>query len=325
MNRKKAGKRGIFVILLLCLAAGSAAVLGTILESRTNPEKNVIFLTEMQASNQNASSVKSGSVKSDQVNPVIQGIDAVDYWDNQTTISLFEDTYLNADGSITVKSANEEHVIAPGTENDYTFQLKNTGNVSLDYTMRIDHNWGESQQEIPIEVRLRKGSGEYVLGSSQGWILPEELNQVKETGTLAVNHYAQYTLEWRWMYETENESQIEEGDAVDIALGNQAEEEKVDLSITIYTEAVETPGSEVVPTETQTNNGSGNGTDSPQAAPGNSSQSASGPKTGDSTKFALYTLLIIAAVIVVLMLAVIRRYREEIPDERQSKSGKKQR
>ena len=56
-------------------------------------------------------------------------------WENETDIEIFKSEYVNGHNEITVLSSDGNGIIAPGTENSYTFNLKNNGNIAIDYTM----------------------------------------------------------------------------------------------------------------------------------------------------------------------------------------------
>ena len=69
-----------------------------------------------------------------------------------------------------------------------------------------------------------------MLGDDNTWSDVLELNQVKDSASIAVNRYAYYTLEWRWPFESGD-------DGYDTLLGNMAVDEDLTLTIVIKTVA----------------------------------------------------------------------------------------
>ena len=173
--------------------------------------------------------------------------DEAQVWGTETRIDLFDTEYYGIGRDITVRSENGDRLIAPGTENEYTFNLKNTGNVAMDYSVSIDvslHMEGSevSLDEFPLGVRLRHYSGEYLLGDGETWASVAKLEDYLEEDTLAVNNYAWYTIEWKWLFEEDiiddhDHLQLNVGDELDTLLGNVSAESPVGLSVAITTEA----------------------------------------------------------------------------------------
>lgn len=164
-----------------------------------------------------------------QLNPDITVHDDVRTWETETRVDIFKIAYENGEAVVTVDGMGDK-VIAPGTGNEYTFYLKNTGNVMLDYTLEIEAFFTPDTQPIPVEARLRGYDGTYLLGAEDTWADVLELNQVKDEASISVNRYAYYTLEWEWPYESGD-------DAYDTFLGNMAVNEDLTLTIVIRTVA----------------------------------------------------------------------------------------
>lgn len=168
-------------------------------------------------------------------------------WGTESCIDLFEEVYRGKGKDITVESANGDKVIAPGTESEYTFNLKNTGNVAMDYSVAIDADVVVKSDEVmlkelPIGIRLREYSGEYLLGDGKSWVSIAILEDYLAEGTLAVNNYAWYTLEWKWLYEEYVYDKNGElvgpvGDEWDTFLGNLSSETPISLQVNISTHA----------------------------------------------------------------------------------------
>ena len=163
------------------------------------------------------------------LNPDITVHDDVRTWETTTQVDIFKIAYENGEAVVTVDGMGDK-VIAPGTGNEYTFYLKNTGNVMLDYTLEIEAFFTPDTQPIPVEARLKGYDGTYLLGAEDSWADVLELNQVKDEASISVNRYAYYTLEWQWPYESGD-------DAYDTLLGNMAVDEDLTLTIVIKTVA----------------------------------------------------------------------------------------
>ena len=192
--------------------------------------------------------VETNSIFLVQARPGFAVEDEAQVWGTETRIDLFDTEYYGIGRDITVRSENGDRLIAPGTDSEYTFNLKNTGNVAMDYTVSFDvalhMEGGEvSLEEFPLGVRLRHYSGEYLLGDGEHWESVAKLEDYLEEDTLAVNNYAWYTIEWKWLFEEDIIDDHEHlllnvGDELDTLLGNVSAETPVELSVSISTEAV---------------------------------------------------------------------------------------
>lgn len=155
------------------------------------------------------------------------GIDVEDdeqVWMAVSNIDLFDKSYTNSDGMLTVDSSNSENVIAPGTEKSYTFWIKNTGEVKMNYTVKLDCFFELEGYEIPVELRLKDANGTYILGDENTWVKSAR-DIVTYQNEVLVNRYHSYTLDWRWAYEGNDE--------FDTLLGDYLENEKTKYNATI--------------------------------------------------------------------------------------------
>ncbi len=168
-------------------------------------------------------------------------------WGTETSIDLFETQYDGIGRDMSVVSGNGDKVIAPGTENEYTFNLKNTGNVAMDYTVKLDvtlqlEGKAITLEQFPVGVRLRHYSGEYLVGDEDTWVTADKMHGYLDNGTLGVNNYAWYTIEWKWLFEESRiddhgELQLNISDELDTLIGNITSEKPVELAVSIKTEA----------------------------------------------------------------------------------------
>ncbi len=165
--------------------------------------------------------------------PGFQVSDDKQVWTSETDIEIFRLEYdNNGDGKMTVVSGNGDKVIAPGTENDYTWTLANTGSEAMTYTMLVE-SWFEGGAEIiPVEVTLQGPEG-YMTGSATEWKPVLDLNQTK-SGGLNPSQTEDYTLNWRWPFERTDGEGLDANDAFDTMLGNlSADGEPMSLHIRI--------------------------------------------------------------------------------------------
>lgn len=153
-------------------------------------------------------------------------------------ISIFRATYGNNEDEITVRSLGGEKVVAPGTTNKHIVRVMNTGNCALDYELFLQDLFPQiaDDRTVPIEIRLTDSKGRYVMGSDDEWIPLKDLDQIADSGTVGKHCYEYYTLEWRWPFETETNT-----DVYDTLLGTLSETEIIECGIKIKTYATLNP------------------------------------------------------------------------------------
>lgn len=195
-------------------------------------------------------------------------------WSGETQVEIFSIRYDNATGETTVHSRNDVKVLAPGVGSSYRFELENTGNVALEFTMEMDAWFSHEEYPIPVQVRVTDYREEYLLGSGTEMVDVLRLADVDESGTLAVGHVIPYTLEWEWPFEMD--------DAYDTMLGNLAMDQDITLTIAIRTTATYTPDDD----------------------------SDGIPATGDHFQVGLYSVMMVASLGGILLL-LLHRGKEE--------------
>ncbi len=162
-------------------------------------------------------------------------------WSTHTDVEIFKIAYdNNGDLVYTVNSFNnKDKLIAPGTENTYWFTLKNSGPVALDYTLYVDAYFKNTDYIIPVEAKMFDYTGKYLCGSADEWRPVLELDPIEESGVLGADKIADYTLQWQWPFEREDENgEIDANDEFDTMLGNLAADgESLELHIIIRTMA----------------------------------------------------------------------------------------
>ncbi len=234
-SNKAAGIWLAILLLLLLIVASSLLLYSILADFSKAGEVNVIALVPNTTGEGDAPELTLG--------------EDGETWETSTEMNLFAATYLAPDGTVTVESADKTPVIAPGTGNRFEFSLKNTGNVTMEYTMIPTGTFMLADQVLPIEIRLTSGD-EYLIGDENTWRSVSTLSSVKIKGTLERDHYATYALEWRWPYEADTESQKLLQDLQDTMLAEVTMDQKLDFTLGINT--VSTIPTGAIPT---TNNG----------------------------------------------------------------------
>ena len=160
-------------------------------------------------------------------NPGFKAYDKDTVWLSETSVEIFRLTYDSENG-ITVKGADDDKLIAPGTSNTYSFTLENTGDVLLDYDMTMEAYVTGTDLELPVKARVWDYTNRYLLGGSDTKESVLELNNVEDHSKLSAGRFAVYNLEWEWPYEWGN-------DEYDTLLGNLAVDDDLALTIKINT------------------------------------------------------------------------------------------
>ena len=159
-------------------------------------------------------------------------------WSTHTDVEIFSVSYKNGQAEVTVNSEKGDKVFAPGTEQTYNFTLSNTGKQSLDYILTVEAFYENTDGLwIPIEGRLSRDPGSFVVGSATEWPDILEMDGYREEDVIAAGHIIDYTLDWRWPFERLDGEGLDSNDAYDTMLGNLAVDKDLILHIIIRTEA----------------------------------------------------------------------------------------
>ena len=209
-------------------------------------------------------------------NPGFEAKDENTVWSGETDVEIFSISYDNETGETTVRSQNDAKVLAPGVGDSYSFELENTGNVSLDYTLEMDAWFSDTEYPIPVVVSVENGGGEWLLGSGGEMVDVLRLSEVKEAGTIAAGFVRGYTLHWEWPFEVD--------DVYDTMLGNLAVDQDITLTIQIRTTAMYS--------------------EDPNAPGGDH------PATGDTAQVGMYAVLMVASLAGILILLLNTRKEE---------------
>ena len=310
---EKARKKKVALIitvatLLLALVFATAAVLSFVLHEKSAlKEKYVIMVAPSDNSvledsgNAGDSDEKNGTLLSgsgsndEEFKPYFEfrTYDDKVEWSTDTAIEIFKFNY-DETGGLSVVSSNDMKVFAPGTGNEYTFHVKNGSSEAVDYKMWVEAYFSHEDLWIPIEVKMREGSDDYLIGDADNWVEAVELNTVSEEQTLESNRYTNYTLDWRWVFERFDGEGLEANDAYDTSLGNMAVYDDLTLTIKIHTYA------ELDPSAIRDDDG------------GSSDDS---PFTGVKGVMMFIVIGAVALVVIILMLILGRKKNEEESDK----------
>lgn len=321
LKRRRLKTLGILLAVLLICAAASLAVLFARLSAfnqkgfeniipltKTNGSTSVTVRSEgasavsrsETASQSDGSASQSGesASRAQGANASFTAYDERTVWSSETNVEIFKLTY-DETGDVTVKNniGRNDKLVAPGTANEYTFTLENTGDVPLDYTMSMEA-WFGSENTIPITARVCDYNGRYLLGSADERNDVLELNTVSESGVLGAGRCMVYTLDWEWVFERGE-------DIADTALGDLAVDEDITLTVKILTTAMydDDPGSN---------------RDEGLPDPGSSGsllETVVNPHTGELTAFGKAMLFIIACTSMICAVKLFGLKEKE--DERQ--------
>ncbi len=229
------------VCLLSILVLASAALLGSFIKRYAAQEKNVIAVMA------DSKSIKKEYNDNDL--PTGANPDLQTSWETSTSVDLFKTYYTDAEGNVTVQSLDGRNIIAPGTSNTYEFNVKNTGNISLDYTLNLEGVFKISEHHLPFYVRLSQGE-RWLVGGENEWVHADMMKTLVEKATLPVGETATYVFEWQWPYESDDESQqlindlndtLISADLNDTNIGSVAVDANTDFHLNISTTAVVTP------------------------------------------------------------------------------------
>ena len=206
-------------------------------------------------------------------------------WSTDTSIDLFHIRYTNGSGEISVQGENGDKIVAPGTDGNYTFSLKNTGSKEAEYKVWIEASTNSGNIVFPVLTKMKNTDG-WLLGSDDAWENAEDLNGVSVQGQMAAGKSEEYTIYWQWPFEQEEDDR-------DTALGNLNDGQELTYTVTIHTQAT-----------MDTDSG---------AADRSQGTSINPVKTGDNTTVTRWILILMAAAAVfgIGLYFIYRRKKEQ--------------
>ena len=261
------------ILMVLCLITGS--ILAEYLVNIAWADKNLINLDGSEAKSALltvSSNISAGAARKLGFKTVSD--DDAQVWSTDTKVDIFRVSY-DESGQVTVKSETSDKVIAPGTENSYSFSLKNPRSKYVDYSMWVEAKVEPEDLDLPVNVRMSGREGAWLLGNDTEWKKPLDLNGVREDGRLGRGQTSSYTLTWQWPFEQGT-------DELDTLLGDRAVGEDLDLTIVIHTLATAySSGSGSDDSDDNGGNGGGNsGTTGTKPGPGADETTAPTESTG---------------------------------------------
>lgn len=247
----------------------------------TNPDNSNVEAEQPEAE-VDETPAQTPSADSD-IRPEMETMDGTVVWEKESEVEIFKVSYENETGEVTVQSADGDKVIAPGTSNSYTFRLKNTGNYAIDYKVEMESLVTASNTQIPIESRISRYDGKWLLGTAEDYVDLEEFHAI-DNGTVGPGKFIYYTLDWVWPFEGD--------DSLDTMLGNLSVEQDFSFEIVLRTEAVL----------------NGN----PEADGG-----LKAPQMGDNSRMAIWITVAAVSLLAIFFLLITRRRDDEEEEELQ--------
>lgn len=296
-NRLKGKRIWLSVLVIfICVSASTVALADKISSYLLNDTGAISLIPENALSvredtatvntTQNAADVQSNTSSEtasrqpqSSKTPGFEASDDTAVWTTDTQVEIFRVSYVNGEQVITVSNDNGDKLIAPGTENSYTFKLKNTGNIALDYTVSVDAYFIPGDIVIPITSRISRYDGQWIAGDKNTYVDVKALDSAEDKDTLSAGRYSYYTLEWLWPYESGN-------DELDTLLGNMAVDQDLIFTVVITTTAIESEDSHAV-----------GGLMSPQ--------------TGDTSNITLWLSLSVASFVGLMVLIFLPRRQDK--------------
>ena len=149
---------------------------------------------------------------------------------------LFSASYENESGEVSVKGADGQKVIAPGTSVEYTIRLRNTDSTAIDYELVPDIDF-TAVKEIPILIRMHDADGNYIIGDEQTWVSVQNIPEVSDKKTLLKGESKEYYFIWKWDFESGNDEYDTE-----LGIGSVDGNFGVSVSFDLHSEANTTIG-----------------------------------------------------------------------------------
>lgn len=261
--------------IMLCSRLGIFAsqdgVYATVI--RVNEQSETAGADKNQQENETSDNTEYGTI-TEKLDAEMLTSDKDGVWTTKTDVEIFKIQYVNGENEITVNG--QDKLIAPGTENTYSFKLENTGEVPVSYGMEMEAYISNNVDMIPVNAKVFDHTGRYLAGSETTWAPVLDINGVTDSGELAPEHYWDYTLQWQWPFEGDDE--------YDTLLGNKAVDEDITLTIVITTRA---------------------------EAEDTVVRDGGIPKTGDDSEMTLWIVLMLVAGLALLACIFARRKEKE--------------
>ena len=242
--------------------------------------------------------------------------DSQKVWTDKATVDIFRLSY-DETGNVTVRSADKDKVVAPGTNGSYYFRINNTTSKDMDCSVTVKAWYSNDEYKIPVKAKWVGMDHTYFVGSEDSYADVLDLDGVTDRLTLDGKHYFSYELLWEWPFEGD--------DDFDTMLGNASVNEEIALTIEIITYATydDSPDTSMVDDDTsKISDVSGTGDESDPGEtsdtpvnPTHNHQEHGKPIMGDSVKLTLWMTVAVVSLMTLIFLLILPRRRDDDEDE----------
>ena len=240
--------------------------------------------------------------------------DSQKVWTDKATVDIFRLSY-DETGGVTVRSADGDKLVAPGTNGSYFFRINNTTTKNMDCTVSVKAWYSDDNYKIPVLAKFSGMDKTYFVGSETTYDDVMALDGVTDRLTLGAKRYFSYELSWEWPFEGD--------DTLDTMLGNASVDKDISLTIEITTYATydDTPDTSMVDDDTsKISDVSGTGDDVSEITPtkptrGDDPQGA--PIMGDNLKLGLWMTVFVVSLMLIIFMLILPRRRDDDEDEDQ--------
>lgn len=151
-------------------------------------------------------------------------------WSHHTQVAVFRTQYVDGEMRVIASSSTGNNIIAPGTSNDYRFYLQNTSNTTIKFALNMFatitvKNYDGIISKIPVDVKLCRYDGVYLVGSENEWLPISDLGGDVDEGAISPKSYVYYTLSWKW--------DSKGNDELDSFLGSASANSSIELTLSI--------------------------------------------------------------------------------------------
>ncbi len=239
--------------------------------------------------------------------------DSQKVWMDKATVDIFSLSY-DESGDVTVRSADNDKVVAPGTNGSYYFRINNTTTKNMDCSVTVKAWYSDDEYKIPVKAKWMGMDRTYFVGSENEYADVLDLDGVTDRLTLGGKRYFSYELLWEWPFEGD--------DDFDTMLGNTSVDKDVSLTIEIITYATydDTPDTSMVDDESSAiSDVSEMGDD--VSDPGETSDTPTNPThgnnehgkpiMGDSVKLTLWMTAAVVSFMTLIILLILPRRRDD--------------
>ena len=157
--------------------------------------------------------------------------DAEQVWSGTTEINLFDCSYINDQENESVRSEDQQNVIAPGTQNQYLFRVTNQGTRPIRYQIWYETEEKASGMDLPIESEMERLSVDEAGTGTEKEAADSKIETDRKRELLLQPETSdQYRFQWKWLYERDD-------DLYDTWLGNQAVDQELKYIVKIHIRA----------------------------------------------------------------------------------------